>query len=393
VANRAYADAVSRSERAIRRDPTPTRYNNPSVLRGIRMTGRTLRVAVVPGDGIGPEVVEATVPLLEQAAALEGATVELTSLDWGSDRYLDTGAAMPADAADVARAHDAVLFGAVGRPDVPAHVSVWGLILALRQELDLYVNLRPVASWEGIPGPLRDGADVDFVVVRENTEGEYAGMGGRSHTGTPDEVAVEVAIHSRRGVERVARYAFELARGRRGLVSLVTKSNASKYGYVLWDEVVAEVAAEFPDVRCEAVFADAMAARMIERPRSLDVLLCSNLFGDILSDLGAPLQGGLGMAPSANLRPCGGAPGVFEPVHGSAPDIVGRGVANPVGCVLSAALLLADCGLRQAAAALERAVGDAVRDPRTRTPDIGGGAGTRDLAGAIRASLGSLTAA
>ncbi|HEX7084535.1 MAG TPA: isocitrate/isopropylmalate dehydrogenase family protein [Gaiellaceae bacterium] len=350
-------------------------------------------MAVVPGDGIGPEVVEATVPLLEQAAALEGATVELTSLDWGSDRYLDTGAAMPADAADVARAHDAVLFGAVGRPDVPAHVSVWGLILALRQELDLYVNLRPVASWEGIPGPLRDGADVDFVVVRENTEGEYAGMGGRSHTGTPDEVAVEVAIHSRRGVERVARYAFELARGRRGLVSLVTKSNASKYGYVLWDEVVAEVAAEFPDVRCEAVFADAMAARMIERPRSLDVLLCSNLFGDILSDLGAPLQGGLGMAPSANLRPCGGAPGVFEPVHGSAPDIVGRGVANPVGCVLSAALLLADCGLRQAAAALERAVGDAVRDPRTRTPDIGGGAGTRDLAGAIRASLGSLTAA
>ena len=192
-----------------------------------------LRLAVVPGDGIGPEVVEVTVPLLEEAARLEGTRLEVTELDWGSDHYHLTGAAMPADAADVVRRHDAVLFGAVGRPDVPAHVAVWGLILALRQQLDLYVNLRPVTSWPGIPGPLRDGAEVDFVVVRENTEGEYAGVGGRSHTGTPDEVAVEVAVHSRRAIERVARYAFDLARRRNGLLSLVTKSNASKYGYVL----------------------------------------------------------------------------------------------------------------------------------------------------------------
>ncbi len=349
--------------------------------------GRVLSVAVVPGDGIGPEVVEAALPVLVSAAAVEGAEVAATTLDWGTDRYLREGSVMPGGAAETLRAFDAVLFGAVGRPDVPHHVPVWGLILALRQQLDLYVNLRPVTSWPGIAGPLRDGDDVDFLVVRENSEGEYAGMGGRAHAGTEAELAVEVALHSRRAIERVARHAFELARGRRGLVSLVTKSNVSRYGYVLWDEVVAEVAEEFADVRHEAVFADAMAARMIERPRSLDVVLCSNLFGDILSDLGAPLQGGLGMAPSANLRPSGGAPGIFEPVHGSAPDIVGRGIANPVGCILSASLLLADQGLHDAADAIVRAVGAAVAEPRNRTPDLGGEARTADLAAAVGAAL------
>jgi tartrate dehydrogenase/decarboxylase/D-malate dehydrogenase len=348
---------------------------------------RTLDVAVVPGDGIGPEVVGATLPVLRQAAMLEGVEVALTELDWGTDRYLREGAAMPDDAAETLHAFDSVLFGAVGRPDVPPHVPVWGLILPLRQQLDLYVNLRPVTSWAGIPGPLRDGEGVDFVIVRENSEGEYAGMGGRTHAGTPDEVAVDVALHSRRAIERVARYAFELARSRSGTVSLVTKSNVSKHGYRLWDEVVAEVGETFADVRLETVFADAMAARMIERPRSLDVVLCSNLFGDILSDLGAPLQGGLGMAPSANLRPSGGAPGLFEPVHGSAPDIAGRGIANPAGCILSAALLLAAQGLHAAADAVGRAVAAAIADPRTRTPDLGGAAGTAELAAAVGASL------
>lgn len=351
-----------------------------------------LRVAVVPGDGIGPEVVDVTLPLLERAAALEERRLDVTELDWGSARYLREGAAMPPDAAGVLRRHDAVLFGAVGRPDVPHHVAVWGLILALRQTLDLYVNLRPVTSWPGVDGPLRDGADVDFVVVRENTEGEYCGAGGRTHEGTPDEAAVEVALHSRRGIERVARYAFDLARERRGLVSLATKSNASKYGYVLWDEVVGGVARGYPDVAFETVFVDAMAARMIERPRSLDVLLCGNLFGDILSDLGAPLQGGLGMAPSANLRPAGGAPGIFEPVHGSAPDIAGRGVSNPCGCILSGALLLRDCGLAAAAGALERAVGVAVADERARTPDLGGAGTTRTLADAVADALAAVAA-
>jgi tartrate dehydrogenase/decarboxylase/D-malate dehydrogenase len=339
-----------------------------------------VKLAIIPGDGIGPEVVGATVPLLERLVALE-----VTELDWGSERWLREGTAMPADAVETLRAHDAVLFGAVGRPDVPHDVPVWQLILKLRQALDLYVNLRPVTSWPEIEGPLRDGAGVDFVVVRENTEGEYAGMGGRSHVGTDDEVAVEVAVHTRRAVARVARYAFDLAGKRRGLVSLATKSNASRYGYPLWDEVVAEVAAGHPDVRYEQVFVDALAARMVERPRSLDVVLCSNLFGDILSDLAAPLQGGLGMAPSANLRPSGGAPGVFEPVHGSAPDIVGAGVANPCGCILSAALLLRDCGEPEAAERLEHAVGVAVR--RTRTPDLGGSATTGELADAVGAAL------
>jgi tartrate dehydrogenase/decarboxylase/D-malate dehydrogenase len=353
---------------------------------------KTLSIAVVPGDGIGPEVVEATLPLLERAVAREGARLEPTVLDWGSDRYLSEGAAMPPDAADTVRAHDAVLFGAVGRPDVPPDVPVWGVILALRQALDLYVNLRPVTSWPGIAGPLRDGEGVDFTIVRENTEGEYAGVGGRSHVGTSEEVAVEVAVHSRRAIERVARYAFELARERRGLVSLVTKSNASRYGYPLWDEVVGEVAAGFADVRYETVFADAMAARMIERPRSLDVLLCSNLFGDLLSDLGAPLQGGLGMAPSANVRPSGGAPGIFEPVHGSAPDIVGLGVANPCGCVLSGALMLRELGLEAAAGTLVRAVGAAVADPAMRTPDLGGEATTAQLASAVADALETVVA-
>jgi tartrate dehydrogenase/decarboxylase/D-malate dehydrogenase len=339
-----------------------------------------VKLAVVPGDGIGPEVVAATVPLLERLVSLE-----VTELDWGSDRWLRTGQAMPDDAVDTVRAHDAVLFGAVGRPDVPQDVPIWGLILKLRQALDLYVNLRPVTSWPGIDGPLRDGRDVDFVVVRENTEGEYAGIGGRTHAGTQDEVAVEVAVHSRRGVERVARHAFALARGRRGLVSLVTKSNASRFGYPLWDEVVHDVAGDFPEVELEQVYVDAMAARMIERPRSLDVVLCSNLFGDILSDLGAPLQGGLGMAPSANLHPGGDAPGVFEPVHGSAPDIVGKGIANPCGCILSAALLLRETGEAEAAGRLEAAVGTAVRG--TRTPDLGGEATTAELANAVAEAL------
>jgi tartrate dehydrogenase/decarboxylase / D-malate dehydrogenase len=348
---------------------------------------RAIHVAAVPGDGIGPEVMRVTLPLLEAAAALDGATVKVTELDWGGERYLRTGAAMPEDAADTLRDFDAVLFGAVGRLDIPAHVSVWGLILALRQALDLYVNLRPVQVWPGLSIPIRDAEGTDFVVVRENTEGEYAGAGGRSHAGTPNDIAVEIGIHSRVAIERVAHHAFQLARTRRGRMSLVTKSNVSRFGYALWDEVVHQVHADYADVECEWVFVDAMAARIIERPQSLDVLLCSNLFGDILSDVGAPLQGGLGMAPSANLRPGGGVPGIFEPVHGSAPDIAGRGIANPGACVLSAALLLADRGCAEGAAALERAVGEAYLRETARTPDVGGTATTEQAAEEIGAAL------
>lgn len=346
-----------------------------------------LRVAVVPGDGVGPEVVAETLPLMSAAASLEGVQIELSEFDWGGERYLRTGEAMPTTAVEQVRNFDAVLFGAVGRNDIPADVSVWGLILPLRQALDLYVNLRPVRAWPGIDVPVRDVDGVDFVVVRENSEGEYTGMGGRTHVGTPEEVAVEVAVHSRRGIARVAEYAFFLASKRRNVLTVATKSNASRYGYVLWDEVVAEVGSRYPDVEVEYVFVDALAARMIQRPRSLDVILSSNLFGDILSDLAAPIQAGLGMAPSANIRPDGGVPGVFEPVHGSAPDIAGRGIANPVACILSASLLLEMSGHTRAASALARAVDLALIDPRARTPDIGGSATTAEAASAVRDAL------
>jgi len=349
--------------------------------------GRSIHVAAVPGDGIGPEVMRVTLPLLEAAAALDGAAVRVTELDWGGDRYLRTGAAMPEEAADMLLGFDAVLFGAVGRLDIPAHVSVWGLILALRQALDLYVNLRPVHVWPGLSIPIRDAEGTDFVVVRENTEGEYTGAGGRAHTGTPNDVAIEIGIHSRAAIERIAHHAFQLAGSRRGRVSLVTKSNVSRFGYALWDEVVLDIHASYPEIEFETVFVDAMAARIIERPQSLDVLLCSNLFGDILSDLGAPLQGGLGMAPSANLRPGGVVPGIFEPVHGSAPDIAGQGIANPAACVLSAALLLSDRGCPEGAAALQRAVGEAYASDTARTPDVGGSATTERAAEEIGAAL------
>ena len=230
-----------------------------------------------------------------------------------------------------------------------------------------------------VPTPVPASAGVDFVVVRENTEGEYTGAGGRSHQDSPAETAVEVAVHTRMGIERIARYAFDLARTRRGMVQAVTKSNASRYGYVLWDEVVREVATDYPEITLEIVLVDAMAARMIERPHSLDVVLCSNLFGDILSDLAAPLQGGMGMAPSGNFRPDRTAPGIYEPVHGSAPTLAGTGRANPLGCILSAAMLLEHNDRTEAAALILHAVGHALADRDARTPDLGGNATTEQL--------------
>lgn len=356
------------------------------------MTGRRdhdlLRVAAIGGDGIGPEVVSASLPAIIEAATCEQVRVEVTELDWGGDRLLRTGRAMPLDATEVLRCHDAVLLGSVGHPDLAPDVSVWTLVLALRKALDLYVNLRPVRSFPGVPSCLRDAGGVDFVVVRENTEGEYTGAGGRVHQGSLDEVATDVAVHSRRAILRVARYAFKLAQARDQTVTLVTKSNVSRHGYALWDEVVYEVGeTEFPDVPLEKSYVDAMAARLIERPASLGVLLCSNLFGDILSDAAAPLIGGLGMAPSANLAPDTDGPGMFEPVHGSAPDIAGKGIANPLACLLSGAMMLRSTGLERAADALERAIIRALASGRARTRDIGGRATTVEAADAVRAAL------
>ena len=344
----------------------------------------THRVALLPGDGVGPEVIAEA----RRAVDALGLRLDWTELSWGSALYRESGAMMPPDALDVLRGHDAVLLGAIGDPSVPDDVSLWGSILAIRQGLDLWANLRPARLLEGIPCPLagRGPADVDMLFVRENTEGEYAGVGGRAHRGQPLEVGIETSVFTRAGIERVVRHSFELAAGRRGLLTSVTKSNASRFGYVLWDEVVEDVAAGYPGTRVERVLVDALAARMVRDPGSLDVVVASNLFADILTDLAAAIQGGMGTAASANVAPGTDAPGVFEPVHGSAPDIAGRGVANPVGAIWSAVLMLEHLAETSASERLMAALEKVCREgPRTR--DVGGTAGTREVGDAVVAAL------
>jgi len=334
----------------------------------------------LPGDGVGSEVVA------EARRAVDALRLEVawTELDWGSAYWHRNGQMMPDDAVDVVRGHDAILLGAVGDPSVPDHVSLWGLILPLRQRLDLWANVRPARLLEGVPSPLagRGPADIDMLFVRENTEGEYAGVGGRTHQGLAHEVAIEGGVFTRAALERLLRFAFEQAEARRGVLTSATKSNASRYGYVLWDEIAAEVAAEHPDVRYERVLVDALAARMVRDPGSLDVVVGSNLFADILTDLAAAIQGGMGVAASANLAPGGDGTPLFEPVHGSAPDIAGQGIANPVGAVWSAVLMLAELGESDAATRLWQAVEDVCRDG-IRTRDVGGSASTVEVGDAI----------
>ena len=342
----------------------------------------THRIAVIPGDGAGPEVVAEARKVVEAT----GVDVAWSELPWGTRHYHETGAMMPADALDVARAHDAVLLGAVGDPSVPDHVTLWGLLLPLRQGLDLWANLRPARLLEGVPSPLAGNPPVDMLFVRENTEGEYSGVGGRAHQGLELEVGIETSVFTRAGVRRVIEHAFRLAEGRRGVVTSATKSNASRYGYVLWDEVATEVAAAHPDVRYERVLVDALAARMIGDPLGLDVVVASNLFGDVLTDIAAELQGGMGMAASASVAPGSGGPGIFEPVHGSAPDIAGRGIANPIGAIWSAALMLEHLGESDAHARVLSAIEDVCREgPRTR--DLGGEAGTSEVGDAVAARV------
>ncbi len=338
----------------------------------------THRVAVIPGDGAGPEVVAEACKTVDAL----GLDLEWDVLDWGSARYHAEGALMPDDALDVARRHDAVLLGAVGDPSVPDHVTLWSLLLPLRQGLDLWANVRPARLLDGIPSPLAGAPAVDMLFVRENTEGEYSGVGGRAHRGLELEVALETSVFTRAGVRRVLEFAFARAEERRGVVTSATKSNASRYGYVLWDEVAEDVAAAHPGVRYERVLVDALAARMVRDPLSLDVVVASNLFGDILTDLAAVLQGGMGMAASASLAPGSGTPGVFEPVHGSAPDIAGRGIANPVGAIWSSVLLLESLGEDESAARLMRALESVCRDG-PRTGDIGGEASTSEVGDAV----------
>ena len=344
----------------------------------------THRVALLPGDGVGAEVIAEA----RKSVDALGLAIEWTELPWGSAFWHEHGRMMPEDSLDVVRAHDAILMGAVGDPSVPDHVSLWGLILDLRQRLDLWANVRPARLLDGIPCPLagRGPADVDMLFVRENTEGEYAGVGGRAHRTLPTEVAIETSVFTRAGVERVLRYAFELAETRRGVVTSATKSNASRFGYVLWDEIAAGVAAEHPEVRYEKVLVDALAARMVRSPESLDVVVASNLFADILTDLAAAIQGGMGMAASANIAPGTDTPGLFEPVHGSAPDIAGQGVANPAGAIWSASLMLDHLGENVAAKALMEALEHVCREgPRTR--DVGGRATTVEVGDAVAGRL------
>jgi tartrate dehydrogenase/decarboxylase/D-malate dehydrogenase len=348
------------------------------------------RLALVPGDGIGREVIPIGLAALRRAGEVTGRfTISTTDLDWSCERFLREGAMMPPDGLQILAQHDAIYLGAVGYPGVPDHVSLWGLLLPIRQEFDLYVNLRPIRVLEGIASPVRNATPetVDMLCVRENTEGEYAGVGGFAHRGTSDEVAMQTAVFTRRGVERIARYAFERARTRRKSVASATKSNAQQFSGVLWDDVVAAVARDYPDVRCTRYLVDALAARFITHPQSLDVVLASNLFGDILTDLGAALQGSLGLAASANLDPTRAHPSLFEPVHGSAPDIANRGLANPLAAVWAGALLLEHLGEAEGSALLMSAL-QAVARSDTKTPDIGGRATTRDVGDAVLAAIG-----
>lgn len=346
---------------------------------------RTYRVAVIPGDGIGREVIPEGVRVLRAAARRFRFSVDTVEFPWGCGYYLQHGVMMPSDGLEQLRAFDAILLGAVGDPRVPDHVSLWGLLLRIRKGFDLYVNLRPVRLLEGVPGPLagRGPADMDMVFVRENTEGEYAGVGGRVAEETPDEVALQTAVYTRRGTERVLRYAFELAQRRRRRLASVTKSNALQYTAVLWDEVTERVARDYPEVEVWRLHVDAAAYHMVLNPQRFDVVVGSNLYADILTDLGAALQGSLGLAASANLDPTRRFPSLFEPVHGSAPDIAGRGVANPLATFWSVSLMLDHLGEAEASAAVFDAVCRVVREPDVRTPDLGGRASTGQVTEAV----------
>jgi tartrate dehydrogenase/decarboxylase/D-malate dehydrogenase len=340
------------------------------------------RIAVIAGDGVGKEVVPEGIKVME--AALPGLQFEL--FGWGSDHYAKTGRMMPEDALETLHRYDAIYLGACGWPTIPDHVSLWGLLLPIRKAFEQYVNLRPVRCLPGIKSPLagRGPKDVDMLFIRENTEGEYSGAGGRVHVGHATEVAVEVPVFSRHAIERCARFAFERAMERKHRLVSVTKSNASRYAYVLWDEVVGGLGAdEFPEVTIERVHVDAMAARMVMRPDTVDVVVGSNLFADILTDLGAAIQGSLGLGASANLNPEREHPSLFEPVHGSAPDIAGKGRANPIGAIWSGALMLRHLGEEAAAARVESAIDQVAADGEFLTAELGGTASTREVGDAI----------
>jgi tartrate dehydrogenase/decarboxylase/D-malate dehydrogenase len=352
---------------------------------------KTYRIAVIAGDGIGPEVIPVGLAAIRRAGEVTGSyAIQTVDHPWSCRWYLEHGAMMPSDGLTQLSDSDAIYLGAVGLPDkVPDHISLWGLLLPIRQGFDQYINLRPCAVLEGIPSPLRDRgpADVDILCVRENTEGEYSGIGGRFHRGAPEEVALQTSVYTRRGVERVARFAFERAMERRRKLASATKSNALQYTAVLWDEVVEEVGRDFPEVHVTPYHVDALAARFVTAPDTLDVVVGSNLYADILTDLGGALQGSLGLPASANIDPSRRHPSMFEPVHGSAPTIAGKGIANPMAAVWSAAMLLDHLGEADAG----RLVMDALRRiarEGPRTADLGGRASTHEVGQAMVSAIG-----
>jgi tartrate dehydrogenase/decarboxylase / D-malate dehydrogenase len=351
---------------------------------------RTYRIAAVPGDGIGPETVAAARTVLDRVSAQEGFRLDWTDYPWGCDHYQATGSMMPADGLDRLATSDAILLGAVGRADVPDHVSLWGLLIPIRRTFDQFVSLRPARLLEGVASPLApDRGALDVVIVRENTEGEYSEAGGRLFRGRPQEMAVQEAVFTRHGIERIARYAFDLARTRRGRMASATKSNGIVHTMPFWDEVVDEIAADYPDVQLTKYHVDALAALLVLDPARFDVVLGSNLFGDILSDLTAALVGSIGIAPCGNIDPTRRHPSMFEPIHGSAPDIVGTGTANPIGQIWSAAMMLDHLGEARAASRLVSAI-EQVLAAGTRTPDLGGTCSTEQVTAAVEACYGAL---
>jgi tartrate dehydrogenase/decarboxylase/D-malate dehydrogenase len=351
------------------------------------------RIAAIPGDGIGVEVIAAGLEVLAALAQKEGFGLEVKHVDWGSKRYLETGAYIPEGGLEELRSFDAIFFGAVGSPDVPDHVSLWGLRLPICQGFDQYANVRPSRLLPGVASPLAGAKDIDWVIIRENSEGEYSGAGGRVHRGLPEEVATETSVFTRSGVTRILRFAFALAKQRpRRKLTVVTKSNAQRHGMVFWDEIAEEVAREFPEVSWDKMLVDAMTMRMVNNPRSLDTVVATNLHADILSDLAAALAGSLGIAPTANLNPERKFPSMFEPIHGSAFDITGKGIANPIGSFWTAVMMLEHVGEPDAAARLMRAVERVTANPALHTPDLGGKATTKQVTEAVCDALRSANA-
>ena len=344
------------------------------------------RIAVIPGDGIGAEVVPEGVRALEAAGSRFGFSFDWDELDWSCDRYLQTGRFMPYDGLEQIQGHDAIFLGAVGDPRVPDHISLWGLLIPIRRLMRQWVNLRPVRLMPGVPGPLknRTAEDIDFVVVRENSEGEYSDIGGRLDVGGKAERAEQLSVFTRAAVDRIFRYSFDLARSRpKKHLTSATKSNGIMHTMPYWDERFRAIAEEYPDVRVDQYHVDILAANFVLHPDWFDVVVGSNLFGDILSDLGPAVAGTIGIAPSANLNPEGQYPSMFEPVHGSAPDITGKGIANPIGQIWSGAMMLRHLGEESAAWTLERAIEKVLGEPKLLTRDMGGTASTKELGEAV----------